>query len=374
MSTKRLITIAVLLLLLLPAVALADNNITAIKPFQSYGTYGDKAGQINSPITARMDAADNLYVLQDILYNGKHRRVISVFDRNLTHVRTFNVVKTSMVQTNMDIAPGHNMFYDNIANAMDIGKDGTIYLLSGWDVLIFNNDGKYRTQFPVSSFMGWIDETDGATRFYYPSCVLSTDDGKVIVTSGDSIKKQELMFVGLNGRLASKQNITYRSASEMLRDRNDTVYMIIPGDSSLHVFNSTMAYQKDIPLQFNGTYYGNPASLAFFKDGNMTASANGIFIYYPNGTMITQFMDNNITANDRNWGRLVAVNSSNFIIVIGSAKDKAITPKPILTYKYMNGTIIGEQKKDEKEGEMCWGIFGPFYLLYLGAKAIIDIL
>ena len=75
---------------------MADNGVNVIKPIQYYGSYGDSKGQIDNPLCVRIGANDYLYVLQDIRYSGKHRRVISVFDRNFTYVNTFDVVKTSM--------------------------------------------------------------------------------------------------------------------------------------------------------------------------------------------------------------------------------------------------------------------------------------
>ena len=169
MKHKCLLIVLLFVILFLPAVAMADNGVNVIKPIQSYGSYGDSTGQIDNPLCVRIDANDNLYVLQDIGYSGKHRRVISVFDRNFTYVNTFDVVKTSMTDPGLDRAPyGKNLYYDNAANSMDIADDGSIYVLSGCDVIVYNNNGSYRTQFPVSSFMTWIGSSGEADMVLLP--------------------------------------------------------------------------------------------------------------------------------------------------------------------------------------------------------------
>ncbi len=349
---------------------MADNGVNVIKPIQYYGTYGDSPGQIDNPLCVRIGANDNLYVLQDISYNGKHRRVISVFDRNFSYVNTFDVVKTSMVDPGLDHAPyGRNLYYDNTANSMDIADDGSIYVLSGWDVMIYNNDGSYRTQFPVSSFMTWIGSNGGETWFYYPSGILTSADGKVFVTSGNS-PIHEILTVGPDARLISKSNMQTGNVSDMVRDHNGNVFMILANQSAIHVYNSTMAYENVLQLQYNGTYNSNPSAIGFFRDGNFTASANGIYLYYPNGSTISQFMDNNQTDADRNWGRLIAVNSSDFLVVVSNEKNSADTPQPILTYQYNNGTVIGEQKENQggNDNSICPGVLAPLFLIFLTIK------
>jgi hypothetical protein len=370
MKLKRPLIMVTLILLILPAIALADNGMNVIKPFQSYGTYGYGTGQIGSPISVRMDAQDNMFVLLDTGASGKHRRIVSVYDRNFTYVRSFDVVKTSMVDPGLDRAPyGRNLYYDNLAKAMDIGSNGNIYVLSGTEVLVFGNDGGYTTQFPVSSFMTWIGSNGNETWFYYPSCILAGNNGTVIITSGNS-PKHEIITIGPDARLKSKSDMPDGNAYELASDHNGHVYMIGSGSSTMRVYNSTMSYENDFPLQYNNSYDSNPASIAFFSDGNFTVSANGIYVYYPNGSVITQFMDNNKTAAGQNWGRLIAVNSSDFLVVVGNYKDSVDTPQPILTYKYVNGTVIGEQPKKEQNNSFCPGILGPFYLVYLAIKSI----
>lgn len=371
MRLYSLVALSLCMLLVIPGIAVADNGLNVIKPFQSYGTYGYGTGQIGSPISVCMDAQDNMFVLLDTGNSGKHRRIISVYDRNFTYVRSFDVVKTSMVDPGLDRAPyGRNLYYDNAAKAMDIGSDGTVYVLSGYDVLVFGNNGGYMTQFPVSSFMTWIGSNGNETWFYYPSCILAGNNGTVIITSGNS-PKHEIITIGPDARLKSKSDMPDGDVYELASDHNGHVYMIGSGSSTMRVYNSTMSYEKDFPLQFNNSYDSNPAAIAFFSDGNFTVSANGIYIYYPNGSVITQFMDNNKTAAGENWGRLIAVNSSDFLVVVSNYKDSADTPQPIMTYKYVNGTIIGEQKKVQNNSSFCPGILGPFYLVYLAIKAII---
>lgn len=362
--------ILVFVILFLPAAAMADNGVNVIKPFQSYGSYGDSSGQIDNPLCVRIGANDDLYVLQDISYSGKHRRVITVFDRNFSYVNTFDVVKTSMVDPGLDRAPyGRNLYYDNAANSMDIADDGSIYVLSGYDVMIYNNDGSYRTQFPVSSFMTWIGSSGQETWFYYPSGILAGANGKVIVTSGNS-PKHEILTVGPDARLISKSDMQAGYALDMVRNQNGSVYMILENQSAIRVYNSTMAYENDLRLQYNGTYVSNPSAIAFFRDGNFTTSANGIYIYYPNGSTIARFMDNNRTAADLNWGRLIAVNSSDYLVVVSGEKNSADTPQPILTYRYINGTIVGKQKENHggENDSFCPGILAPLFLIFLTIK------
>ncbi len=370
MKLSRLLIVLLFMILFLPAAAMADNGVNVIKPIQYYGSYGDSPGQIDNPLCVHIGANDNLYVLQDIGYNGKHRRVITVFDRNFSYVNTFDVVKTSMVDPGLDRAPyGRNLYYDNTANSMDIADDGSIYVLSGYDVIVYNNDGSYRTQFPVSSFMTWIGSSGKETWFYYPSGIITGAGGKTIVTSGNS-PKPEILTVGPDARLISKSTMQSGNAYSMTRDQNGSVYMIMVNQSAIRVYNSTMTYENNLQLQYNGTYDSNPSAIAFFRDGNFTASANGIYIYYPNGSTITQFMDNNQTAADSNWGRLITVNTSDFLVVVSGAQNSAYTPQPILTYQYINGTIVGEHKENQggNDNSFCPGVLAPLFLIFLTIK------
>ena len=370
MKLKRLSIVLLFVILFLPAAAIADNGVNVIKPIQYYGSYGDSPGQIDNPLSVRIGANDNLYVLQDISYNGKHRRVISVFDRNFSYVNTFDVVKTSMVDPGLDRAPyGRNLYYDNAANSMDVGDDGSIYVLSGYDVMVYNIDGSYRTQFPVSSFMTWIGSSGAETWFFYPSGIITGSSGKVIVTSGNS-PKPEILTVGADARLISKSDMQTGNAYSMVRDHNGSVYMIVTNQSAICVYNSTMTYENDLQLQYNGTYDSNPAAIAFFRGGNFTASANGIYIYYPNGSTISRFMDNNQTAADTNWGCLIAVNSSDYLVVVSGAMNSANIPQPIFTYQYINGTIVGEQPKNQggNDNSICPGVLAPLFLIFLTIK------
>jgi hypothetical protein len=369
MKLKCLWIVLLFVIIFLPACALADNGVNVIKPLQFYGVYGDLPGQIDDPISVRMDVNDNMYVLQDISYSGKHRRVISVFDKNFSYVKTFDVVKTSMVDPGLDRAPyGRNLYYDNAANSMDIGDDGSIYVLSGWDVMVYYNNGSYRTQFPVSSFMTWIGSSGKDTWFYYPSGIVAGAGGKVMITSGNS-PRHEILTIGPDARLLSKSDMQAGYAYDMVRNQSGNVYMIMANQSAIRVYDPTMTYENDLQLQYNGTYDSNPSAIAFFRDGNFTASANGIYIYYPNGSMINRFMDNNQTAADQNWGRLIAVNSSDFLVVVSGAMNSADTPKPISTYQYINGTISGEKKANNgNDNSFCPGILAPLLLVFLTIK------
>ncbi len=172
------------MLLLLPAVAVADNNITVIRPIAYFGLYGSGNGQIDTPLCVRVDANDSVFILQDVHYgNGKIKTVMTEYDRNLTYLSSFDVLKKSMVDVGWD-GVGNGFDYDNLAKSFDIDANGNMYMLCGWDVVVYDKNNKYQYQFPVSSFMGWIDTTSSDTSFYYPHGIAISNDGYVVITSG----------------------------------------------------------------------------------------------------------------------------------------------------------------------------------------------
>lgn len=73
--------------------------------------------------------------------------------------------------------------------------------------------------------------------------------------------------------------------------------------------------------------------------------------------------------NGMNVIRLIAVNSSDFLVVVSGEKDSADTPQPISTYQYVNGTIVGEHKEDtEKDNSFCPGVLAPLFMIFLSIK------
>jgi hypothetical protein len=356
MKKYSILILAAIVLIAATAVAMADNNVRVVKPFVSAGSYGTGKGQIDTPVCVKVDADDNIYILQHVHTNNvKYKSVITVYDKNLTLVRSFDVLKKSMVDVGWDKAPG-GYYYDNLASAFDIDKDGNIFILCGWDVVVLDKDCKYKYQFPVSSFMGWIDNVGGMTTFYYPHGLAITDDGYVVITSGSTAQKREIIFIYPEGKLFTKMESPANDIYDIVRDRNGRLYVIEAGSNVVRSYDPTMTKETDMPLYFNGTYEGNPASLAFFSGGNFTASANGIFVYDSSGRMLTHFMDNNMSLNNSSWGRPVATNSTDWLIVVSGRSDAGKTPQPISLYKYSEGEVVGEPG----EYDPCAGALGIF--------------
>ncbi len=165
------------------------------------------------------------------------------------------------------------------------------------------------------------------------------------------------MLIYPNGKLFTKLETPISSMYDLIRDKNGSLYIIETGKSVVHVFDPTMTKEKDMSFDFNGTYEGNPVSMAFLSGDNVTLSANGIFIYAPNGTMLTQFMDNNVSADNSSWDRLVATNSSDYLIVVSGKGDSAEAPQPIAIYQFNGTGVVGAA---EPETDICAGVFGIF--------------
>ncbi|HTY91420.1 MAG TPA: hypothetical protein VMC84_09610 [Methanocella sp.] len=325
--------IAVIALLSAPRVARADNNMTVVKPLIAAGSYGTGQGQIDTPVNIRVDADDNVYILQHIYSDNVHfRSQITVYDRDLAMVRSFYVLKKNMGDQGGDSAPG-GYYYDNLAESFEVGDNGLIYILCGWDVVVMDSNGVYVNQFPVQSFMAWIDKSGGDTKFYYPHGITLTRDGYVAITSGDTPSRHEIILIYPDGRLYRKITTSW-NMKDMVRDGNYSLYITDSDRNAVHVYDPTLTKEKDIPLDFNGTYSGSAASLAIMPGGNITASANGIFIYNNDGIRLAQFVDNNLTENNKSWGRPIAANSSAWIIVASGKADANRTPQPLLLYKY----------------------------------------
>lgn len=144
-----MVVLLALVIVVVPALATADNNVLVIKPYKTGGTYGTGQGQIDTPVSVRTDAADNIYVLQHVhTGQNKFKSVITVYDRNATPLRSFDVLKRSMMEVlGWDKAPG-GFYYDSQASAFDIDRNGTIYVLCGWDIVVLAASGTYQYQFP----------------------------------------------------------------------------------------------------------------------------------------------------------------------------------------------------------------------------------
>lgn len=356
MRKSILFILLIIFLALAPAMTAADNNITVVKPYAYGGAYGHGKGQIDTPVSVKVDADDDIYILQHVHLNEiKYKSVITVYDKNLSLVRSFDVLKMSMVDVGWDRAPG-GFYYDNLASAFDIDGNGTIYVLCGWDVIVLDKSGKYQYQFPVSSFMGWIDSTGSYTRFYYPHGLVVTDDGYVVITSGSTLQKHEIIFIYPDGKLFTKPETSVKDIYDIARDRNGSLYVLEAGSNVVRVYDPTMTKEMGMSLYFNGTYNGNPSYLAFLSGDNVMASANGIFIYNRNGSVSAHFMDNNLSENNVSWNRPIAVNSTDWLIVVSGMKDSGRTPQPILLYKYSEGAMVGAPE----EYNVCGGVLGMF--------------
>ncbi len=360
-NLKILLIVSIIVFVLALSPALADNSVQVLKPIKEGGAYGTGRGQIDTPISIKVGVNDSIYVLQRVHTSGsKFRTAINVYDRNLTFLRSFDVLKMSMADVNWERAQG-NFYYDSLASAFDLDSNDTIYVLCGWDVVVLGSDGKYRYQFPVSAFMGWIDKTANETQFYYPHGLVVVNDSYVLITSGSTPEKHEVMYVYPDGRPIRNVNTTIKDMSSIARDRNGSLYITEPGSNVVHVYDPNMTRVKDITLYFNGTYSGDPSYLAFLSDGNMTASANGIFIYNNTSSMVAHFMDNNQSLNSVSWNRPVAVNSSDWLVVASGMQDSAKTPQPLMLYRYGEGAVTGEQ--GEPDYGICGGILGMFGLV-----------
>ena len=350
----RICPVFILILIIFVAVApvLANNNVTVLEPYASAGSYGTGEGQIDTPLSVKVDADDNIYILQQVHTNGaRNRSVITIYDKNLTFVRSFDIMKMSMTDSGWDRA-WSNFYYDNLASEFCIDSEGTIYILCGWDVVVMDKYGIYKYQFPVSSFMGWIDSSGGGdTQFYYPHGLVMTNDGYIVTTSGSSPKKHEIIFIYPDGKLFTKLETPAKDIYDIARDGDGRLYVIEAGNNVVRSYDPSMTKEMDMSLYFNG-YNGSPASLAFFSNGSFTASANGIFIYDRNGSVRAHFMDNGLSDNNKNWGRPIATNSEDWLIVVSGMKDAGKTPKPIMLYKYETGHIFGAEGRFDSSVNM----------------------
>ena len=325
------------------ATAVPINNVTVVKPMATAGSYGTGAGQIDTPLCIRVDSEDNIIILQAVhIGNGNIKTVISEYSRNLTFIRSFDVLKQS-TSYQLQNPAGNGFYYDDLATSFAVDNSGKIYILCGWDIVVYDMTGKYLYQFPDNSFMGWIGSASSGTSFYYPQGMILTDDGDLLITSGSSPDKQEAIFITPDGKLSDEYDLGIQNMQDIEEDVNGSFYVTQAGSNVIHEFDHEMDSVTLMPLNFPAGYTGSPSSIAFFSDGNIAASANGVSIFYPNSTLILQFMDNNVSPDDKNWERPIAVNSTDALIVVSGMNDSAITPQPIEVYQYQNDWIAGAQ-------------------------------
>ena len=68
--------------------------------------------------------------------------------------------------------------------------------------------------------------------------------------------------------------------------------------------------------------------------------------------MRAHFADNKLSRTDKNWGRPIATNSEDWLIVVSGIKDAGKTPKPIMLYKYETGQIYGAEGRLDSFGNL----------------------
>jgi hypothetical protein len=358
-------------LLLAPLTASADNNVTVVAPGATGGTYGTQPGQIDSPIGVQVLPNDDIAVLQFYHVPGtsRARSAITIFDKALRPVKTFFITKKSMENPGWEVArPG--AYYDDLASAFAIGSDGKFYVLCGWDVVVLDQDGNYILQFTVTPYMGWIGKTGGDTTFYYPHGIVVTNDGYVVVSSGASPDKHELISMYPDGRLSGKKEVPVANIFDITRDRDGNLYVIGDGSKVIRKYDPTLTRETDIPLEFNGTYNGNPSSLAFLSGSNISASANGIFVYSNDSNRTVQFMDNGVSPNNARWERPIAANSTDWLIVVSGKKDAGITAHPLILYQFKDGNVVGVKESFNMDVNLIWGVALGFVALIWIVAAI----
>ena len=339
------------------------------------GTFGNTGGAINEPVFLKIDRQDNVYVLQNIRYGDRNKRVVSIYDKNLDHVRTFDVVKKSLSLDGVGESTswaGKGMYTDVIAESLDVGMDGRIYILSGYEVLVFESDGRYKLQFPVSGSMTWIENTTSGVTFVRPSGISVNADNKIYVTTGQSRNDKAVLAFDQYGKPLSGILIDANQPGLLYKDMNDNDYLVESKTSRILEYDCRFGNPCVLPIFVGGTG-SEVSSIATFSDGRVIISADGLFLFEKNGTFVQHFI-NNESVKDTFKGRKIAVNSTDHLIVASPEKFRGNTTTPFAVYRYSDTGVTGRPGTSFLSGgDGCALIpLAPFYLLFDGLKLVIS--
>jgi hypothetical protein len=378
--------IALIIALMLPAifsiVAIGDTELSIIKPIEYNLTFGNntnkKTGQVNYPVCMRIDSKDNIYVLQQILYGkGKaYKSFISVYDKKFNHLRTFDIIKSSLSYDGLGepaTTYGKGFYYDMAASAFDIGKDGKIYVLSGYEIIIFDNSGKYRAQFSVTSSLKWIEDGGPGMSFVRPAGIVADEDGNIYTTTGNSIKERYLIVFTYDGTPLKKINMPANNTTAFFKDRLDNIYIVEGKTNNVYMYTDRMSGLKFFSLELNKTEYDRQLNyISMLSDGNFVASMDGIYIFNSDGKALERFSDGDINETFK-FRRLVAPDSGDRIIIMAGVDNIKQTPAPLMTYRYNNNTksIMGYNETNNIFSGCCMAPLAPLYLVYDSFLAIL---
>ncbi|MCD1293860.1 hypothetical protein CUJ83_02460 [Methanocella sp. CWC-04] len=372
-------------ILVVPVSSLGYGELKVIKPQYKAWSFsnnvGSYKGEICDPCCIKIDSKDNIYVLQRINYGSKYRKIISVYDKNFSFIKSIDIIKRSMTMEGVGDSAGHygpGFYYDQTSSDFDVGKDGRIYVLSAYDILMFENDGKYKAQFSVSSSMSYAENTTAGMRFMYPAGIVIGDDNTIYTTTGDSIKEHEILAFNPDGRPATRIQSPANQTSAFFKDARDNIFLIESKTNKAYKYTGDLSGIKFLELDMGG-YEGQITSLTEFSDGKIAVSADGIYIFNEDGTLKVRIADNGI-ANGVDWKRLVASDSSDRLLVLAGLNSQSGAPAPLTGYDRLSWELASMENNplsalsNYGDSPCCVAPLAPFYLLYSGLCAVMEAL
>ncbi|MCD1293861.1 hypothetical protein CUJ83_02465 [Methanocella sp. CWC-04] len=324
-----------LFILAVPVTGLAQYDNKVLKPDMMQGEYGNGTGQIYRPISVATDKDCNIYVLHDsyidINDSSRHKRVVSIYDKYGNHLITFDVVKRTTKELNP--APlgdliSSNYYYDVTASELYVGEDGKIYVLSAYDVLIFDEKGKYRSQFTVWPNANWIYRYKD-TSYHYPKGIYVDNMTRIYTSTGSLPSEHAILVYSYDGRLLNKMNTPTNGLTDLFADKDGTIHLLEEDSKTITLYDRYLNKIDTIKLDYKGE--DKITSITMMPDGKFVASANGVFVFGENGRYVNHFKDYD-AAKKMNCTRPVATDIEKRIITISGQEDSDKTARPILIY------------------------------------------
>jgi hypothetical protein len=335
---RRIAAMALMIALIVsPAVAIAGYQHSVLKPSLTYGEYGSSKGRIYEPVYVAADNSDNIYIIHKLYPNlndtSKSRMLLSKFDRNGSFIYTVDLAKRAG-SNDIDIAGrgdliSDNFYYDITASCMDIGDDGKIYILSGYDIVILDNNGKYRSQFTTWPNAEWIHKYKSVT-YYSPRGIYVDNMTKIYTTTGTLPTEHAILVYSYDGRLLNKIETPTKEINTIFADSAGTIHLLSMVNNSVTAYDKYLNNIRTVKINLSGKYVADFISMT--PDSRFVINYNGtVFEFNNKGDYLKHYVDYD-PANNSTKYRPTTVDSTGRIIVVSGIKEKNLTAKPILIY------------------------------------------
>jgi hypothetical protein len=320
-----------------------------------------------------------MYVLQgtQYLHDGSmdNKRIITVFDKNGTYVKTIDILRKGLPFTNVSSQSGNDSLrYDQYANSFDISPDSSFYVLSELDVIMLDGEGRYISQFCILPGLSSEKARELMPAFKTRGSIMLSREGKILVTTGDMFDEPGVLVFDSSGNLQSKiTNPSFSKLSLIVADAKGNLYL--PDVSGrVYVYDENLSFIKTIELAKPLPYFDGPLQrMAAFPDGKLAAVGTGFYLYDSDGKFLINFIDDRGDEYPMLERSVVAVDPEGRLIIVSSDQNTFKAKQPIMVYD-SSSYILEHVRESDRDNVPCCPVLMPLSLAYEGLKAVIGLL